>query len=164
MDPNISAVEKRFRKMKFDSPPIEVRKYPEKADTNVLTGALLAYFFEYRREIRRKSEIKEMPLLHALLLSEDHFRETPYSLEFWVCGKNGCIICARVSRTVWTPPTEDGALCNYRNFRRAVPPKCSSFRQRGGTNVRKRYLKIGGGGVHAYGGYSYPQIAVDSIS
>ena len=50
---------------------------------------------------------------------------------------------------------------NYRNLWIAVPPKCSSFRRRGGTNVRKRYVKIGGGGgVQAYGGYSYPQITV----
>ena len=47
----------------------------------------------------------------------------------------------------------------YRNLWIAVPPKCSSFRRRVGTNVRKRYVKIAGG-VQAYGGYSYPQITV----
>ena len=30
----------------------------------------------------------------------------------------------------------------YRNLWIAVPPKCSSFRRRGGTNVRKRYVNI----------------------
>ena len=55
---------------------------------------------------------------------------------------------------VWHLCTQvnDSDLVAYRNLWIAAPPKCSSFRQRGGTNVRKRYVKIGGGGVQAYRG------------
>ena len=58
-------------------------------------------------------------------------------------------------------PIESSPQLNlvYRNLWIAVPPKCSSFFRRGQTNVRKRYVKMGGG-VQAYGGYIYPQITV----
>ena len=89
-----------------------VRKYPEEADTKVLTDALLVYDSEYRRDIWSKDELKNMPLLHELFLSKDRFRETPSSLKFRVCRNNGCIIFARVGRIFRTPPMEDGALRN----------------------------------------------------
>ena len=43
MDPLISAVEERFRKLNIDDHPIKVRKYPEEADTKVFTDVILAY-------------------------------------------------------------------------------------------------------------------------
>ena len=89
MDPLISAVEERFRKLNIDDHPIKVRKYPEEADTKVITDAILDYGYEYRRYIQSKADIKKMPLLHEFLSSEEHFREMPYNLECWVCGKNG---------------------------------------------------------------------------
>ena len=81
-----------------------VRKYLEEADTKFLTGALLDYDSEYRQEIQIKVELKKISLPREFFSMEDHFCETPYILEFWVCGKNRCKICARVGRKVHTHP------------------------------------------------------------
>ena len=51
MSPTISTVEENFRKLNIDGHPIEFRKYPEEADTKVLTNTILAYYSEYRQEI-----------------------------------------------------------------------------------------------------------------
>ena len=83
-------------------------------------------------------------------------------------GNERHTICCGLTSILWISHILEGKYCpqhlcrkeyNYRNLWIAVPPKCSSFRRRGGTNVRKRYVQIGGGG-QAYGGYSYPQITV----
>ena len=80
MAPPIATVEEIFSKVNIYGHPIEVRKYPEEADTKVLTDALLDFDSEYRRYIRSKADLKKMPLLHKLFSSEEHYCETPYSL------------------------------------------------------------------------------------
>ena len=110
--PPISAVEERFRKLNIDGCPIEIRKYPEEADTKVLMDALLGCGYVYRQDIQSKAELNNMPLINEFLSRKDHFRETPYRIKFQVCGKNRCRICSRVGRTVWTPTISDGAPHN----------------------------------------------------
>ena len=55
MAPPIATVEEIFSKVNIYGHPIEVRKYPEEADTKVLTDALLDFDSEYIRYIRSKA-------------------------------------------------------------------------------------------------------------
>ena len=112
MAPPIAIVVERFRKTNIDGRPIEVRKYPEEADTKILTYMLLAYDSKYRWDIRSKADLKKMPLLHEFLSSMEYFCETHYIFKHWVCRKNRCSICARAGITVQTPTITYGALCN----------------------------------------------------
>eukprot|EP00957_Ditylum_brightwellii_P005060 384851-Ditylum_brightwellii.AAC.1 len=52
-----------------------------------------------------------MPIINKFFKSRDHVCKMPYSLEIFLCGKDGCAICALVGCCVCCPETEDGEPC-----------------------------------------------------
>lgn len=49
-----------------------------------------------------------MPHIKAFLESPEHCRLSSFTLEFRLCGKNGCDICAKIGRSVRTPDVQVG--------------------------------------------------------
>ena len=44
-----------------------------------------------------------MPAISNFILSADHFRITEYALEYGLCDKQGCIVCAKIICGARTP-------------------------------------------------------------
>jgi hypothetical protein len=112
MAPSIDKVTERFKSLDIDGRNIEVRKWPDEQDVDVLTDVLQIYDPDFSKDIRSKAQLHRMPIIKDFLSSKEHFRETDYCLEFKLCGINNCIICLRIGRNVTTPTTNNGTLRN----------------------------------------------------
>ena len=110
MDPVISTIEEIFSQLDIYGCKIYVRKYPDENYVKVLIYALMACDPEFGHNYKNKSQQKNMFLFGKLFYSKDHFQDTPYRIEFRVCGKEGCSICTMVGRYVRRPNTADGSF------------------------------------------------------
>ena len=112
MAPSMDTVTDRFKSLDIDGRNIEVRKWPNRQDVELLTDVLQNYDPNFSRDIRSKAQLNRMPIIKDFLSSKEHFRETDYCLEFKLCGDINCIICKRIGRAVRTPTTTNGNLRN----------------------------------------------------
>ncbi|OEU10421.1 hypothetical protein FRACYDRAFT_247516 [Fragilariopsis cylindrus CCMP1102] len=110
--PSMDIVTDRFKSLDIDGRNIEVRKWPNLQDVELLTDVLQNYDPNFSRDIRSKAQLNRMPIIEDFLSSKEHFRETDYCLEFKLYGDINCIICKRIGRTVRTPTTTNGNLRN----------------------------------------------------
>ena len=113
MDYPKKMIEKRFSELTLDNRPVVVHDYASKNDVDRIHDALTTFDPDFRVKYRSKSQLKKMPWIQKLLESSDHCRQTPYTFELRLCGKDGCNICARINRTPRTP----NVMVNGKNLR-----------------------------------------------
>ena len=104
----LKTVEDRFKRLKLDARPVEVSDYARKEDVQILVDALTAFDLGYDLSIRSKTQLSKVPHIKAFLESPDHYRITPFTFEYRICGEAGCTICAKIGRDVRTPDVEVG--------------------------------------------------------
>jgi hypothetical protein len=104
----LKTVEDRFKRLELDGQPVEVSDYAREEDVQILVDALTAFELGYDLSIRSKTQLSKVPHIKAFLESPDHCRITPFTLEYRICGKTGCTICAKIGRGVRTPDVEVG--------------------------------------------------------
>ena len=62
-----------------------------------------AFDSRYDPDTITKSQLHNMPAISNFISSADHFRITEYTLEYRICGKQGCIVCSKIGCGVRTP-------------------------------------------------------------
>jgi hypothetical protein len=104
----LKTVQDRFKRLELDGQPVEVSDYAREEDVQILVDALTAFDLGYDLSIRSKTQLSKVPHIKAFLGSPDHCRITPFTLEYRICGKTGCTICAKIGRGVRAPDVEVG--------------------------------------------------------
>ncbi|KAL7528721.1 hypothetical protein ACHAWF_008133 [Thalassiosira exigua] len=114
MDYPRKIIEDRFSKLDLDGRPVVVLPFVK--DTSVVTDALQKLDECYDPSYSSMSQLNKMPVISKLLNDSNHCRRTPYSLEFRLCGEEGCELCKKIGRSPRTPNVE----VNGRNIRDEV--------------------------------------------
>ena len=104
----MNLVEERFKRLNMDGRPVEFIPYPGDKALKVLTDALVQFDAAFDPNIRSKSQISKMPRIEELLASPEHCRLSDYTLQYRLCGKEGCNIFVRIGCTLRTPYIDVG--------------------------------------------------------
>ena len=86
-------VKMRLASLKLDGQPVEFIPYQRDDSLKVLNDVLLEFGPDFDPNIKSKSQMRNMPLIEKLLASLEHRRLTNHTLQFRLCGKEGCSIC-----------------------------------------------------------------------
>ena len=62
-----------------------------------------AFDYIYKPNTSTNSQLQKMPDITNLISSAENFHITKYTLEYRLCGKQGCIVCTKIVRGVRTP-------------------------------------------------------------
>ena len=116
MDYPIGIIKERFSRLDLDGRPVEVMKYAEERDVQILIDALTDFDPAYSVDHRSKTQLKKMPIIARFLSCPNHCRTTEFTFELRMCGVTGCDLCARFKRTIRTP----NVVVNGRNLRQEV--------------------------------------------
>lgn len=113
MDYPIDIIKQRFGRLDLDGRPVEVMKYAEERDVQILIDALTDFDPDYSVDHRSKTQLKKMPIIARFLSCPNHCRTTDFTFELRMCGVDGCGLCARFKRKIRTPDV----VVNGRNLR-----------------------------------------------
>ena len=96
-------MEGQFEKLELDGRPVQVVPYPTVAKVSEIEDSVEAFEYSYDPNESTKSQLQKIPAISNFIQIANHCRITKYILEYCLCGKQGCIVCAKIGRCVITP-------------------------------------------------------------
>ena len=101
-NPN-NLMEGRFEQLELGGHPVQIFPYPTFSKSPEIEFALDDYDYRCDPNAITKSQLQNIPSISNFISSADHCRITKDTLEYCLCGKQGCIVCAKIRRGVRTP-------------------------------------------------------------
>ena len=96
-------MEGQFEQLELDGRPVQVVPYPTFSEVSEIEDALEDFDSLYDPNASTNSPLQKMTAIFNFISSADHFRINKYTLEYCLCGKQGCIVCAKTGRGIRTP-------------------------------------------------------------
>ncbi len=103
-------LENRTRLGSIDGRSIGVIPWATAAQVLNLHEKIRSFDSKYSPDFRNKNQLRKMPIISEFFDSPDHCRVTEFTLEFRLCGKNGCHLCQLVGRSIRTPDVDIGKM------------------------------------------------------
>jgi len=117
MDKPIEIITDRCHQLSIYGRPINVRKYPGKREFKVFTDMILEFDLEYSDDYRSRAQPSNMPFISEFILSQEHFQETPYPLNF---------AFAERASVVYAPALE-GGLTTHKLLMASYSARCCNL-------------------------------------
>ena len=96
-------MEGQFEQLEIDGCPVQVVPYPTVSKVSEIEDALEYFDYRYDTDESTKSQLQKMPAIPNFISSSDRFHINEYALKYCLCGKQGCIVCAKIGRGDRTP-------------------------------------------------------------
>ena len=96
-------MEGRLEKLELNGCPVQVFSYPTFVEVSEIEDAFKAFYSRYGLTVSTKSQLQKFPAISNFISIDDHCCITGYTLESPLCGKQGCIVCAKIGHDVRTP-------------------------------------------------------------
>ena len=96
-------MEGQFEKLEIIGYPFQFVPYPVFAKVSEIEDGLEDFDSRYNPNEITKSQLQNIPSISNFISSSDHLRIIEYTLEYRLCVKQGCILCAKIVSGVRTP-------------------------------------------------------------
>ena len=81
----------RLEQLELNGSPVQVIPYPTVDEISEIDDALEDFYSSYDPNESKNPQLHSMPAIPNFILSADHCYITKYTLEYRLCGKQGCM-------------------------------------------------------------------------